>query len=255
MYKYNNTDPPSDAQFLAWCEENKWEMTRHVILGNMWYGYKGTLQAMRTIKLYDIYYNTLTCEKEQVQGMLHLTPESFQKLDPIEVHPLQHLFVPPDIAKQVFLLGFDEPCFAYYQLSGSSEEYVFQIVGEYQHNIRDWFTNYVGTGLTNTEMQRNPVGRMNDCMTAPLISQVIDWFEQYHGIHISSSLQWKKRRYGFHIWKYADADKSYMHDLLEESHDLYDTSRESKIHGIKSAIRIVNRVITSNEQKSKQSNE
>jgi hypothetical protein len=92
-------------------------------------------------------------------------------------HPLKGMFVNEKIAKVLKDKGFNEPCFAYYRLNHVNDDYMFHIVGEYSGNSSDWYVNYVGTGLTNNEMQRNPIGRLKQCFTAPLYQQVVDFFD------------------------------------------------------------------------------
>lgn len=105
--------------------------------------------------------------------------------NPEEPHPLKKMFVSDTIAKLLKEKGFDEPCFAYYLLSYTTDEYKFYMVGERSQtgNI-DWYTNYVGVGLTNAEMQRNPIGRLKQCFTAPIYSHVIKWFREKQGLDI-----------------------------------------------------------------------
>lgn len=98
---------------------------------------------------------------------------------PEPIHSLKHMFVSDDIAKKLKEIGFDEPCFAYYSLSHTGDNYGFNVVGEYTH-YRDPYSNYVGHGLSNSELQRNPTGRLKQCFVAPLYQQVIDWFAEKH---------------------------------------------------------------------------
>jgi len=102
---------------------------------------------------------------------------------PKEIHPLKHMFVSDEIAKELYRLGFDEPCFAYYSLSHTGDDYGFYVVGEYTH-YRDFYSNYVGHGLSNSELQRNPTGRLKQCFVAPLYQQVIDWLAEKHNKYI-----------------------------------------------------------------------
>lgn len=109
---------------------------------------------------------------------------------PEEIHPLRHMFVSNEIAKKLYEFGFNEPCFAYFRRSYTIEDkYVFHIVGEY-HNYNDYYQNYVGVGLSNREMDRNPVGKKSTCFTAPLYQQVVDWFRVKYSIliHVSDAL-------------------------------------------------------------------
>lgn len=102
---------------------------------------------------------------------------------PEELHPLKKMFVTDTIAKLLKEKGFDEPCFAYYQLSHTGDDYKFYMVGERgKSGYNDWYVNYVGFGLSNSEMQRNPIGRLKQCFTAPMYQQVQDWLRTKHNI-------------------------------------------------------------------------
>lgn len=104
---------------------------------------------------------------------------------PEPIHALKHMFVCDEIAWKLQGIGFDEPCFAYYSLSHTGDDYRFFVVGERSPSgYSDWYVNYVGIGLSNSELQRNPTGRLKKCFTAPLYQQVIDWFAEKHGKYI-----------------------------------------------------------------------
>ena len=98
---------------------------------------------------------------------------------------MKNLFVPYEIALKLKEKGFNEPCFAYYTLAHTRDEYRFHIVGERLDGYTDWYVNYVGCGLTNTELNRNPSGRLNKCFTAPIYQQVVDQFMEEHLIFIN----------------------------------------------------------------------
>lgn len=98
---------------------------------------------------------------------------------------MKHLFIPYELAVIAKEKGFNEPCFAYFQLSHVTEEYKFFFVGYNDHNgDRCWYSNYVGIGLSNSEMDRNPVGRLKKCLTSPMYQQIVDWFREKHKIQI-----------------------------------------------------------------------
>ena len=78
--------------------------------------------------------------------------------NPLIKHPLKSMFINDVCSKFLKEKGFNMPCFAYYQLSHTSDDYKFYMVGEYLNGYNDYYTNYVGIGLTNNEMERNPVG-------------------------------------------------------------------------------------------------
>lgn len=121
--------------------------------------------------------------------------------NPEEPHPLKKMFVSDTIAKLLKEKGFDEPCFAYYLLSYTTDEYKFYMVGERSQtgNI-DWYTNYVGVGLTNAEMQRNPIGRLKQCFTAPMYHQVQDWLRIKHNIILDIRYMPKLKAWMNHIF-------------------------------------------------------
>jgi hypothetical protein len=104
---------------------------------------------------------------------------------PETVHPQKHMFVSDEIAKELQRIGFNEPCFAYYRLSYTDDTYKFYMVGERSNNgYTDSYINYVGVGLSNEEILRNPTGRLKSCFVAPMYQQVIDWFAEKHSKYI-----------------------------------------------------------------------
>ncbi len=115
-------------------------------------------------------------------------------------HPLKRMFVNDKIAKVLKEKGFNEPCFAYYRLNHVNDDYMFHIVGEYNGSSNDWYINYVGTGLTNSEMQRNPLGRLRQCFTAPLYQQVIDWFRDKHNLVVEPYRKDSETFYKIHLY-------------------------------------------------------
>lgn len=98
---------------------------------------------------------------------------------------MNHLFVSYSLALKLKEKGFDEPCFAYYQLSHTSEEYTFHVCGEYTH-YRDHYINFVGIGLKNSDLKFNPTGRKGNCMTAPLYQQALSWIREKYNFHIKT---------------------------------------------------------------------
>ena len=103
--------------------------------------------------------------------------------EPEKVHPLEYMFVDAETAKEVKRLGFNEPSFAYYFQSATSDKMNFKMVGDNQ-GYSDWYENFIGEGLRNADMEKYPIGRNKVCYTAPLISQVVDWLEENHGFSI-----------------------------------------------------------------------
>lgn len=116
-------------------------------------------------------------------------------------HPLKGMFVNEKIAKVLKELGFNESCFAYYRLNHVNDDYMFHIVGEWSGDNHDWYINYVGTGLTNNEMQRNPIGRLKQCFTAPLYQQVLQWFQEKHNLVIEPYRQASETFYKIHLYE------------------------------------------------------
>jgi hypothetical protein len=90
-------------------------------------------------------------------------------------------FIPFEEAKALKELGFDEPCFGYYTLSHTGDNYTFHICGEFT-TYRDNYINYVGEGLTNDELELNPSGRNDDCFTAPLWQQAFEFFREKYNL-------------------------------------------------------------------------
>jgi len=156
---------------------------------------------------------------------------------PKEIHPLKHMFVSDEISKELHRLGFNEPCFAYYSLSHTGDDYGFYVVGEYTH-YRDFYTNYVGHGLSNSELQRNPTGRLKQCFAAPLYQQVIDWLvtRKYYVYALRYDGKWQYK---------IDDDIAYVDFSAGEG---YENRYEALSAGILSALKYIrmNEFIVSN---------
>jgi hypothetical protein len=129
--------------------------------------------------------------------------------NPEEQHPLKKMFVSDTIAKLLKEKGFDEPCFAYYELSYTKDEYNFYMVGERSRTGGyDWYVNYVGVGLSNSEMQRNPVGRLKQCFTAPMYWQIQGWLRIKRNIILDIRYMPKLNAWINHI--YNTDEKNYL---------------------------------------------
>lgn len=125
---------------------------------------------------------------------------------------MNKLFVTYKQAAFLTKLGFNEPCFGYYSLSHTSDNYNFSIIGEPTNFGRDYYINFVGKGLKNSDMNINPVGRLNMCYTAPLKQQAIDWFiEKYQlegVVQRASEYEW----YKYTIYDLTNSTKKYVRD-------------------------------------------
>lgn len=149
--------------------------------------------------------------------------------EPEKVHPLKHMFVTDNIAKEVKRLGFNEACFAYYFQSAMTDKMNFKLIGENQ-GYTDHYVNFVGEGLTNTYMQVFPTGRQKVCFTAPLVSQVVDWLEEHHNTSVMAFKHAGRWQYDVE----AEDNQSFM-----STSDGYETKDDALCAGIDHALRAI----------------
>lgn len=153
---------------------------------------------------------------------------------------LQKLFAPIEIAKELRVLGFNEPCFAVYAIEHQSTD---ESSTFYRFLTIDQLCKENNEFLATDDIRNSYSG---DDVTAPLYQQVIDWFREKHNLHISidnvnkpSSQMW-----GFDIQKLGGA----IIDLWCQEKSVKDYY-ENFNNAIKSAIQIVKEDATNNNRK------
>lgn len=96
-----------------------------------------------------------------------------------------HLFVPKTESLELKLLGFDEPCFAFYDEEDINNN-IEQYTSECRPNISDRVC-YVDNFIVISNSQLDEYGAFNEKedseeayarFTAPLYSQIFDWFRK-----------------------------------------------------------------------------
>jgi hypothetical protein len=129
------------------------------------------------------------------------------------IKDLKNLFVPYAQSLQLKELGFDEPCFGYYQ-GGTNNLIIEQII--------------------------KSQGDGNWCLS-PTFSQAFRWFRDKHNLlniidcYISTPLEWFIR-----IDKISNDSLEYKNDITEESEDkVYLTYEEAEIACLGELIKII----------------
>jgi hypothetical protein len=116
-------------------------------------------------------------------------------------------FVSYEIALALKELGFDEPCFMFYE-QGTKDKYLQQGVdddywGDYSEP-RDW-----------NSIPNKPWKPFCQCISAPLYQQAFRWFREKYDLHsyIEGAYPW----FRFYINSEDDRCEGYKHLLFEEA--------------------------------------
>ena len=144
---------------------------------------------------------------------------------------MKEQFVPYGVAKDLKTKGYDEPCFGVYgyNMSGyessSSRERLVQIQ---EISLTE------GYNLEFDDLRNSKIG---EDISAPLLQEAIDWFEE-KGIMIEVKInQTTYPKYCFFITKYTDTLGWEPHQPKERF--LYLTRREATIEAIKEANKLI----------------
>lgn len=92
---------------------------------------------------------------------------------------MKHLFVPYELAKELKELGFDEPCFGYYD--GTGEFY-----------FTDRRLMHFPKQTEYGEFREDD----EEVFLAPTHQQVVDWFREKHKIEVCASSYYYPKHYG-----------------------------------------------------------
>ena len=138
---------------------------------------------------------------------------------------MKNEFIPYEQALALKELGFDEPCLAFYWITGK-----FYITAEYH--------NYVGFH------KQNQLGDYNyDSISAPTFSQAFRWFREKYNIQgyiYSSTVRGnaeKTKQFTGYIWNINGIDMPFLStDARDELHDTYE---EAELACLKKLIEIV----------------
>ena len=159
---------------------------------------------------------------------------------------MKKLFVPYDLSRKLRDAGFNEPCFAYCAINHKiNPSYDFFMVGQRSSlGYTDYYVNYVGVGLSNSEMKRNPIDKSGKCFTVPTYHQVINWFAEKHGLQLFPTYTFYDGfHYGFQ-WVKSDGEVGeYWRDNGDECKGC-DTSEESYIEAIEKSLKKIQSVKT-----------
>lgn len=146
---------------------------------------------------------------------------------------LQKMFVPIEIAKELRVLGFNEPCFAVYTIEtqstdGSSTFYRFLTIDQLCKENNEF--------LVTDDIQNSYSG---DAVTAPLYQQVVDWFRLNHNLylnidHVNNP---EPEMWGYDVCRMRGGGIIDMWDKTKSVKDYY----ENFNNAIKSAIQIIKR--------------
>jgi hypothetical protein len=131
-------------------------------------------------------------------------------------------FIPYEQALALKELGFDEPCLAFYWITGK-----FYITAEYH--------NYVGFH------KQNQLGDYNyDSISAPTFSQAFRWFKEKHNLfHEIQIDRTAEPKFCFDIFQYEHFG-NYEEIRIGEWY-LYRTQEEAELECLKELIEIVKR--------------
>ncbi len=101
-------------------------------------------------------------------------------------------FIPYEQALALKELGFDEPCFGYYNIDPQLKAPAFNMVKPFEH---EW------------------------CLPAPLKQQAFRWFREKHGLHFPIMMQdsiWYFERFSTKGFKtYEEAEQACLDKLIE----------------------------------------
>lgn len=140
-------------------------------------------------------------------------------------------FVPYEVAKDLKDKGYNEPCFAVYGYNMSEYE---------SASARERLVQIQEISLTeesNLEFEDLRNSNIGEDISAPLLQEVIDWFEA-KGIMIEVKIdQTTYPKYCFFITKYIDPWGWEPHQPKERF--LYLTRREATIEAIKEANKLI----------------
>ena len=126
---------------------------------------------------------------------------------------MEDLFVPWELSKKLYKLGFDEPCFKKY-IAGCL-----------------W-----NSSTTQTYYRDDIHENGSDCL-APLFQQVFDWFEKKHNIQVFSDYYYYD---GFYYrYKWCKTNGEYGEFWKDGEPDGDHTRRESAIYCIEKLIEMV----------------
>jgi hypothetical protein len=116
-------------------------------------------------------------------------------------------FVTYEQAVDLKELGFDEPCFGYYNIDPQLKTPAFNMVKPFEH---EW------------------------CLPAPLYQQAFRWFREKHGIQgyiYSSTVRGnveKTKQFTGYIWNINGIDMPFLStDARDELHDTYEEAEQA----------------------------
>lgn len=140
---------------------------------------------------------------------------------------MKHLFVPLDIARELYLLGFNEPCFAIYHYNSEPEIGNTNLLINFNKSL-----SYLTNSNLSSHSSTPPI-------TAPLYQQVVDWFRLNHNLylnidHVNNP---EPEMWGYDVCRMRGGGIIDMWDKTKSVKDYY----ENFNNAIKSAIQIIKR--------------
>ena len=120
-------------------------------------------------------------------------------------------FIPYEQALELKDLGFDEPCFGFYDAYNGSSHLLLNDRYEPLWLIRTWQRLFSKKYQDTTFISQSYVEYINGVCLAPIFSQVFRWFKEKYGIFSSTWCFETEHKFfiefGFGIQKFEVADK------------------------------------------------